>query len=133
MVSLREIDTSVLGKTKWYGLSPDEWLQSVVSIHFDPDYGSQYWLDREKELGIKIIKKIKNGEIKEEDIDENNQEQFDIFINSIGLNLGKELSTDEYSVEFFGSSLGKNYRGFFSKRRYDCRFLYGFWDNWGGC
>ncbi|MCP4367415.1 MAG: hypothetical protein GY797_04760, partial [Deltaproteobacteria bacterium] len=40
-------------------LSPDEWLQSVVSKHFDHDYGSQYWLDKEKELGIDAKKEIK--------------------------------------------------------------------------
>jgi hypothetical protein len=45
--------------SKWFGLSPDEWLPVVISIHFDPFLGSQYWLNKEKELGINVKKEIK--------------------------------------------------------------------------
>ena len=34
-------------------------MPSVVSRHFDPDNGSQYWLDKEKELGIDAREEIK--------------------------------------------------------------------------
>ncbi|MHC4268397.1 MAG: hypothetical protein ACYSTS_08020 [Planctomycetota bacterium] len=59
MLSLNKTDIFQSPNSKWFGLSPDEWLQSVVSRHFDPDYGSQYWLDTEKELGINAKKEIK--------------------------------------------------------------------------
>jgi len=59
MLTLNKTDIFQSLNSKWFGLSPDEWLPSVVSRHFDPDYGSQYWLDKEKELGIDANKEIK--------------------------------------------------------------------------
>ena len=59
MLNLNTVDQFQSQSPKWFGLSPDEWLPSVVSRHFDPDQGSQYWLDKEKELGIKANKEIK--------------------------------------------------------------------------
>jgi len=47
-----------LQDAKWFGSSPDEWLQHVVSTHFDPVGGSRYWLQKERELGINAIKDI---------------------------------------------------------------------------
>ncbi|MGR3319156.1 MAG: hypothetical protein ACUZ8O_11845, partial [Candidatus Anammoxibacter sp.] len=38
--------------------APDEWLRHVIAIHFDPDSGSEYWLNRERELGIDARKEI---------------------------------------------------------------------------
>jgi len=59
MITLKKTDSFQSQSPKWLGLSPDEWLLSVVPIHFDPDYGSRYWLDKEKELGIDAKKEIK--------------------------------------------------------------------------
>lgn len=59
MVSFDRSTFFQLQKTGWSGFSPDEWLQEVISSHFDPDYGSQYWLDKEKQLGINAKKEIK--------------------------------------------------------------------------
>ncbi|MCR4289732.1 MAG: hypothetical protein NUV86_05690 [Candidatus Scalindua sp.] len=58
MLSLKEVDSFSFRKSKWFGLSPDEWLPIVMSIHFDPHHGSQYWLDKEKELGINAKEEI---------------------------------------------------------------------------
>jgi len=59
MLSLRKVDSIPFRKSKWFGLSPDEWLPIVISIHFDPHHGSQYWLDKEEYLRINAIKEIK--------------------------------------------------------------------------
>ncbi len=59
MLTLNKTDIFQFRKSKWFGLTPDEWLPIVISIHFDPCHGSQYWLDKEKELGINAIKEIK--------------------------------------------------------------------------
>ncbi len=59
MLNTNDADSFSSKTPKWFGLSPDEWLPSVVSRHFDPDYGSQYWLDKGKELGIDARKEIK--------------------------------------------------------------------------
>lgn len=59
MLNLKEIDLHSLENSKWFGLSPDEWLPIVISIHFDPYHGSRYWLDKQMELGINAIEDIK--------------------------------------------------------------------------
>ncbi len=59
MLTLNKTDISQSQNPKWFGLSPDEWLPSVVSRHFDPDLGSQYWLNKEKALGIDAMEEIK--------------------------------------------------------------------------
>jgi len=58
MLNLNKTDSFQFKNSKWFGLSINAWLQIVVSKHFDPDYGSQYWLDKERELGINAIKEI---------------------------------------------------------------------------
>jgi len=58
MLNLKEVDLHSLQDSKWYGLSLDEWLPVVISIHFDPHHGSQYWLKKEKDLRINAIKEI---------------------------------------------------------------------------
>ncbi len=58
MITLNKVDTYQFQSSKWFGLSPDEWVPFVVSIHFDSTYGSQYWLDKEKKLGINAKKEI---------------------------------------------------------------------------
>ncbi len=59
MLTLNKTNPFQFQYSKWFGLSHDEWLPSVVSRHFDPDYGSQYWLEKEKELGIDAKKELK--------------------------------------------------------------------------
>ncbi len=59
MLNLKEVDLPSLKDLKWFGLSPDEWLPIVISIHFDPYHGTRYWLDKATELGINAIKEIK--------------------------------------------------------------------------
>ncbi len=46
-------------ESTWFGLSPNEWLPTIIAIHFDPDHGARYWLNKENELGIKAIDEIK--------------------------------------------------------------------------
>ena len=46
-------------ESKWFGLTPNEWLPEIIAIHFDPDHGSPYWLDKENELGIKARDEIR--------------------------------------------------------------------------
>lgn len=65
----------ILQDTKWFGMPIDEWIQHVISIHFDPINGSQYWLQKEKTLGIKARKDISSlddlrilGPMEEEDL-----------------------------------------------------------------
>ncbi len=60
MFTLNKADSFKFRKPKWFGLPPDEWLQTVISRHFDPLYGSQYWLDKEKMLGINAGMEIKS-------------------------------------------------------------------------
>ncbi len=56
MLNLNKINSFQFRNSKWFGLVPDEWLREVIFIHFDPDHGSQYWLDKEKELKINAKK-----------------------------------------------------------------------------
>ncbi len=59
MLHLKKTNISAFQDAKWFGLSPNEWLPVVVSIHFDPNYGARYWLKKEMELGINAIKEVK--------------------------------------------------------------------------
>jgi phenylacetate-coenzyme A ligase PaaK-like adenylate-forming protein len=36
----------------------NRWLNHILGIHFDPDTGSPYWLDKANELGILPLKDI---------------------------------------------------------------------------
>ncbi len=58
MLNLNKTDLFQFQNSKWFGLSTNAWLQIVVSKHFDPGNGSQYWLDKERELGINAKKEI---------------------------------------------------------------------------
>jgi hypothetical protein len=42
-----------------FKLTPDEWLQEVLAVHFDPVWGTRYWLERQKVLGIDARRDIK--------------------------------------------------------------------------
>ena len=58
MLNLNKIDSFKFRNSKWFGLMPDEWLREVISMHFDSHHGSQYWLNKEKELGINAKNEI---------------------------------------------------------------------------
>jgi len=67
--------TEIIHKAGFYGVTIDKWIRHVLSIHFDPESGSQYWLQREKVLGIDARKDItslkdlyKLGPMVEEDL-----------------------------------------------------------------
>ena len=51
-------DHTSITEAKWFGQSPDEWLRYIIAIHFHPDYGSEYWLDRERKLEINVVEEI---------------------------------------------------------------------------
>lgn len=46
-------------KSPWFRLPLEERLQEVLAVHFDPVQGTNYWLEREKKLGIDVRKEIK--------------------------------------------------------------------------
>ncbi len=58
MLNLNKVNLFQFRNSKWYGMAPDEWLREVISIHFDTNHGSQYWLNKEKELGVDAKKEI---------------------------------------------------------------------------
>lgn len=43
---------------KWSGMTIDKWLRYILSIHFDPVLGTPYWLEKEKQLGIDVVREI---------------------------------------------------------------------------
>ena len=43
---------------EWFGVPIDKWVRHIISIHFDPVHGSQYWLQKEKMLGINARRNI---------------------------------------------------------------------------
>lgn len=43
----------------WFNQNQDEWLREVLQVHFDKDYGTPYWLRREKELSISVPDEIR--------------------------------------------------------------------------
>lgn len=62
-------------KWLWSGMLPDEWLAYILAIHFNPDSGSDYWLNKEKEMGIDVRQEIATiedikilGPMKEDDL-----------------------------------------------------------------
>lgn len=48
----------ILQDAKWFGMPIDKWVRHIISIHFDPVNGSQYWLQKEKMLGINARRDI---------------------------------------------------------------------------
>ena len=71
----QHLSQPILQDAKWFGMPIDKWIRHVLSIHFDPKSGSQYWLQREKVLGIDARKDItslkdlhKLGPMEEEDL-----------------------------------------------------------------
>jgi len=71
----QHLSQPILQDAKWFGMPIDKWIRHVLSIHFDPKSGSQYWLQREKVLGVDARKDItslkdlhKLGPMEEEDL-----------------------------------------------------------------
>jgi len=46
-------------KNPWFRRSPDDWLKEVLAIHFHPQTGTRYWLERERQLGIDVRREIR--------------------------------------------------------------------------
>lgn len=64
-----------LEDTNWFTASTEDWLRHIISIHFDPDSGSPYWLRRQQELRIDAREEVhtlddlkKLGPMPEEDL-----------------------------------------------------------------
>ncbi len=38
----------------WFNQSPDEWLQHVLEIHFHPEQGTRYWIEKARDLRINV-------------------------------------------------------------------------------
>lgn len=64
-----------LRDAEWFGMPIDKWVRHIISIHFDPVNGSQYWLQKEKMLGISARRDILSlddlhilGPMEEEDL-----------------------------------------------------------------
>ncbi len=47
---------------EWFGSPVDDWLRHVLEIHFHPERGSRYWIERASELGIAVLSDIKGLE-----------------------------------------------------------------------
>lgn len=72
-----------LENAEWYKANQDDWLEYVIDIHFDPRWGSPYWLRRQGELGMDVRQEIKTiedlqklGPMSEEDLRRFPVEQF---------------------------------------------------------
>ena len=92
-------NTSILQDAEWFGMSADEWVRHIVSIHFDPVIGSQYWLQKEKALGINARRDISSlddlhilGPMEEEDL---RRYPIEYFIPNIYLENKEELILGE--------------------------------------
>lgn len=88
-----------LHNAMWYGMPIDTWLQHILSIHFDPILGAQYWLQKEKRLGINARRDIDSldnlsilGPMEEEDL---RQYPVEYFIPKAYLNNKEDLILGE--------------------------------------
>ncbi|MFQ5862442.1 MAG: hypothetical protein ACE5IC_04900 [Candidatus Brocadiales bacterium] len=54
--------TYSLKDARWFRAPTEDWLAHIISIHFDPQNGSAYWLERERELGIDARHEIRTIE-----------------------------------------------------------------------
>lgn len=43
----------------WLSAEPDVWLRHVLSIHFHPETGTPYWLQRQRELGLDVRRHVR--------------------------------------------------------------------------
>lgn len=71
----QHLSQPILRDTGWFGMSIDTWIRHIISIHFNPVHGSQYWLQKEKTLGIHARRDISSlddlhilGPMEEEDL-----------------------------------------------------------------
>ncbi|MEE9201188.1 MAG: hypothetical protein V3V45_07080 [Candidatus Brocadiales bacterium] len=51
-----------LKDARWFTASADDWLAHVISIHFDPQNGTPYWLEKERELSLDARRDIRTVE-----------------------------------------------------------------------
>jgi hypothetical protein len=51
-----------LEKTEWYRANPEDWLGHVIDLHFDPRWGSPYWLERQRELDMEVRREVRTIE-----------------------------------------------------------------------
>ncbi len=49
-------------QSDWRASKADEWLRHIVSVHFDPAFGSPYWLKKESALGIDARNEIRTAD-----------------------------------------------------------------------
>lgn len=75
LVSDQRVRLLTIQDAKWFSMPRDAWIQKIISIHFDPDSGSPYWLQKEKILKINARKDISSledlhllGPMEEEDL-----------------------------------------------------------------
>lgn len=47
---------------RWFSTTTEDWLAHIVSIHFDPQKGSPYWLKKEREMGIDARREVQTFE-----------------------------------------------------------------------
>ncbi len=47
---------------QWFAQPPDEWLRHVIAIHFHPETGTPYWIEKARELGVNAPCEIKTLE-----------------------------------------------------------------------
>lgn len=44
----------------WWMADPDEWLRHVLAIHFHPETGTPYWLERQRRRGLDVRREIRS-------------------------------------------------------------------------
>ncbi|MFZ5568802.1 MAG: hypothetical protein ACOZF0_00240 [Thermodesulfobacteriota bacterium] len=44
----------------WFHQSADIWLRHVLSIHFDPQTGTPYWLEQARKMGVDVLQQIRS-------------------------------------------------------------------------
>ena len=101
----------------WFNKNQDEWLREVLQVNFDKDYGTPYWLKREKELSISVLEEIRRvddlkllGPMVEEDLATISLEEFlpriflekkaQLIIGETGGTTGRIKTTAYSDVEF---------------------------------
>lgn len=44
----------------WLAADPDRWLRHVLAIHFHPETGTPYWLERQRQLGLDVQRRVRS-------------------------------------------------------------------------
>lgn len=120
----------------WFNKNQDEWLREVLQVHFDKDYGTPYWLRREKKLGLSVLEEIRRiadlkllGPMVEEDLATLSLEEFlpgtflekksQLIIGETGGTTGK-IKTTAYSDDEFTYAFVDFLKYVFEKREFPC-------------